>query len=93
MGYGAVPALEGVDLRVEAGEFVSLVGPSGSGKSTLLRAVAGLISPWEGEVRRSFPLEALGFLFQEDALLPWRTARENVALGRRIRVEPKRRAL
>ena len=93
LGYGAVPALEGVDLRVEAGEFVSLVGPSGSGKSTLLRAVAGLISPWEGEVRRSFPLEALGFLFQEDALLPWRTARENVALGLRIRGVPKRKAL
>ena len=55
--------------------------------------MAGLLSPWAGEIRRGFPPEALGFLFQEDALLPWRTARENVALGLRIRGMPKRKAL
>jgi len=93
LGYGATPVLEGVDLRVGEGEFVSLVGPSGSGKSTLLRVIAGLLRPQAGEVRRAFPLEALGFLFQEDALLPWRTARENVALGLRIRGLPRRKAL
>ena len=53
MGYGAVPALEGVDLRVEAGEFVRLVGPSRSGKSTLLRAMADINSHWEEEIRRN----------------------------------------
>jgi len=93
LGYGATPVLEGVDLRVGEGEFVSLVGPSGSGKSTLLKAVAGLLRPLGGEIRRGFSMEALGFLFQEDALLPWRTARENVALGLRIRGMPKGRAL
>ncbi|GGM95441.1 ABC transporter permease [Thermus composti] len=93
LGYGATPVLEGVDLKVGEGEFVSLVGPSGSGKSTLLRAVAGLLRPLGGEIRREFPMEALGFLFQEDALLPWRTARENVALGLRIRGMPKGKAL
>ncbi|GAA6756192.1 ABC transporter ATP-binding protein [Thermus thalpophilus] len=93
LGFGPVPVLEGVDLRVEKGEFVSLVGPSGSGKSTLLRAISGLLPPEAGEVQRDFGLEELGFLFQEDALLPWRTARENVALGLRIRGLPKDKAL
>ncbi len=79
LGYGKVPVLAGVSLHVAAGEFVSLVGPSGSGKSTLLRAIAGLLKPLSGEIRRGFPKEALGFLFQEDALLPWRTARQNAA--------------
>ncbi|WP_244363941.1 ABC transporter ATP-binding protein [Thermus brockianus] len=85
LGYGPVPVLEGVDLEVGEGEFVSLVGPSGSGKSTLLRAISGLLRPDAGEIQRDFAPEELGFLFQEDALLPWRTARENVALGLRIR--------
>ncbi|GAA5335215.1 MULTISPECIES: ABC transporter ATP-binding protein [Thermus] len=93
LGYGPVPVLEGVDLEVGKGEFVSLVGPSGSGKSTLLRAIAGLLRPEAGEVERDFGAEELGFLFQEDALLPWRTARENVALGLRIRGLAKGKAL
>lgn len=93
LGYGGVPVLEGVSLGVGEGEFVSLVGPSGSGKSTLLRAVAGLVRPRAGVIHRAFPPEALGFLFQEDALLPWRTARENAALGLRIRGWPKAKAL
>ena len=70
LGYGKVPVLAGVSLHVAAGEFVSLVGPSGSGKSTLLRAIAGLLKPLSGEIRRGFPKEALGFLFQEDASFP-----------------------
>ncbi len=93
LGYGRVPVLEGVSLGVGEGEFVSLVGPSGSGKSTLLRAVAGLVRPRAGAIHRALPPEALGFLFQEDALLPWRTARENAALGLRIRGWPKEKAL
>ncbi|WP_117236936.1 ABC transporter ATP-binding protein [Thermus sediminis] len=93
LGYGKVPVLEGVSLQVAEGEFVSLVGPSGSGKSTLLRAIADLLRPLSGEIRRGFPGGALGFLFQEDALLPWRTARENAALGLRVRGLPRGRAL
>lgn len=92
LGYGPIPVLEGVDLQVEEGEFVSLVGPSGSGKSTLLRAIAGLLTPQRGGIQRACPQEEVGFLFQEDALLPWRTALDNVALGLRIRGWPRERA-
>lgn len=89
----ATPVLEGLELRLEAGEFASLVGPSGSGKSSLLRAVMGLQAPHAGHTHLDVPSEQVGFLFQDDALLPWRTARQNVALGLRIRGVPKREAL
>lgn len=79
------PVLEGVDLDVPAGAFVSLIGPSGSGKSTLLRAVMGLQQPSSGTIRLDVPRREVGLLFQDDALLPWRTARDNVALGLRSR--------
>lgn len=92
LGYGSTRVLEGVHLQVAAGEFVSLVGPSGSGKSTLLRAIAGLLAPQKGTIQRGCAQEEIGFLFQEDALLPWRTARDNVALGLRIRGWPKEQA-
>ena len=85
LGYGGEPVLEDADLNVEAGQFVSLVGPSGSGKSSLLRAVMGLQRPSAGTVALDLDRRDLGILFQDDALLPWRTARENVALGLRIR--------
>src|SRR5205814_2028624 len=75
------PILEGVTLAVERGRFVSLVGPSGSGKSSLLRAVIGLQQPLAGSVATGLARGELGILFQDDALLPWKTARENVALG------------
>jgi ABC-type sugar transport system ATPase subunit len=70
-----------VDLDVEEGSFVSLVGPSGSGKSSLLRAVIGLQQPLAGSVETGVARSQLGILFQDDALLPWKTARDNVALG------------
>jgi NitT/TauT family transport system ATP-binding protein len=60
---------------------VSLVGPSGSGKSSLLRAVIGLQKPLSGAVESEFAPGDIGILFQDDALLPWKTARDNVALG------------
>jgi NitT/TauT family transport system ATP-binding protein len=60
---------------------VSLVGPSGSGKSSLLRAVIGLQKPLAGTVETGLSPSEIGILFQDDALLPWKTARENVALG------------
>jgi NitT/TauT family transport system ATP-binding protein len=86
LAYGKVePVLEGVSLTVGAGEFVSLVGPSGSGKTSVLRAVMGLQKPLAGRVETGIGLAEIGFLFQDDALLPWRTARQNVALGLRIR--------
>jgi NitT/TauT family transport system ATP-binding protein len=85
VGYGQEPVIENVKLEVAAGQFVSLVGPSGSGKTSILRAVNGLLTPLSGHVELNGSSDSLGFLFQDDALLPWRTARENVALGLRIR--------
>lgn len=85
LGYGHEPVIAGATLEVPAGKFVSLVGPSGSGKTSILRAVNGLLAPRSGSVELDGAEDALGFLFQDDALLPWRSARENVALGLRIR--------
>ncbi len=79
-------ALREVDLTAADGEFVALVGPTGCGKSTLLIAAAGLLAPSRGEVSvfgerlRELNRKA-GYLFQADALMPWRNARDNVALG------------
>lgn len=85
LAYGsATPVLENVDLAVSEGEFVSLIGPSGCGKSTVLRAIMNLQAASQGEVTLDIPRADMGILFQDDALLPWRTARDNVALGLRI---------
>ena len=73
--------LEGASLAVADGQFVSLVGPSGSGKSSLLRAVIGLQRPLKGTVEPEVAQSDVAILFQDDALLPWKTARDNVALG------------
>jgi NitT/TauT family transport system ATP-binding protein len=73
--------LEGASLAVDEGRFVSLVGPSGSGKSSLLRAVIGLQQPLSGTLDTELARAQIGILFQDDALLPWKTARDNVALG------------
>lgn len=93
ISYGAEPVLEGVDIGVCAGQFVSLVGPSGSGKSSLLRAVIGLQKPLTGSIELDVPSTDIGILFQDDALLPWKTARENVALGLTFRGMKKDEAL
>jgi NitT/TauT family transport system ATP-binding protein len=81
ISYGDEPVLEGASLAVGEGRFVSLVGPSGSGKSSLLRAVIGLQQPLSGTVETNLARSQIGILFQDDALLPWKTARDNVALG------------
>ena len=88
VGFGGPPIIEGIDLDVGAGRFVSLIGPSGSGKTSILRVVTGLLEPLRGTVELGVSLPDIGFLFQDDALLPWRTARQNVALGLRIRDVP-----
>ncbi|MDQ3460615.1 MAG: ABC transporter ATP-binding protein [Deinococcota bacterium] len=93
MSYGAEPVLEGVSLELRAGQFVSLVGPSGSGKSSLLRVVTGLQKASAGRVALEVPQRDIGFLFQDDALLPWRSAQQNVALGLKIRGMKRRQAL
>lgn len=73
-------ALDRVDLRVSAGEFVSLVGPSGCGKSTALRLIAGLIKPDAGTVEFPMGRPEIGFVFQEPTLMPWATALDNARL-------------
>jgi NitT/TauT family transport system ATP-binding protein len=83
---GTYTAVEGASLDVADGEFVSIVGPTGCGKSTLLNAAAGLLAPAAGAVTIfGAPLAGLnrqsGYLFQAEALFPWKTALENVAIG------------
>ena len=85
--------LEGATLAVGDGQFVSLVGPSGSGKSSLLRAVIGLQQPLKGTVEREVAPSDVAILFQDDALLPWKTARDNVALGLILNGVPRGEAL
>ena len=93
LSYGATPVLDGVSMEVEDGEFVSLVGPSGSGKSTILRAIIGLQAASAGTVELTVDKREVGFLFQDDALLPWRRAAENVALGLTLRGMARDQAL
>jgi NitT/TauT family transport system ATP-binding protein len=85
-GGGSYTAVERASLSVADGEFVAIVGPTGCGKSTLLNVAAGLIAPASGRVDIfGNPLTTLnrqaGYLFQADALFPWKTALENVAIG------------
>jgi NitT/TauT family transport system ATP-binding protein len=89
----AVTALAGVDLKVSAGEFVSIVGPSGCGKSTLLYMLGGFLPPSSGKllvdgnpVRK--PGVDRGIVFQEYALFPWLTVYENIAYGLRMLKRP-----
>lgn len=93
MGYGQGPVIEGLDLRIAPGEFTSLVGPSGCGKSSVLRAIVGLHEAYDGRIDLTVARRDIGFLFQDDALLPWRTARQNVALPLTIRGNAKRDAI
>jgi len=83
--YGDLPVLENIDLRIESGRIVCLIGPSGCGKSTLLRLLGGLEQPTEGEITQigdapTGCLNPLTYIFQDFALLPWRTARGNISL-------------
>ena len=86
MSFGAYVAVQDVNLTVADGEFLAIVGPTGCGKSTVLNAIAGLLKPSSGTVSiDGTPVKGvqndIGYLFQQDALLPWKTAVENVELG------------
>ena len=87
-GADAVVALDRLDLTVDVGSFVCLVGASGCGKSTLLNIVAGLDAPTSGRVEIEGGRPTL--IFQEAALFPWLTAAENVELALRLRGVPAR---
>jgi len=75
---GGREILRGIDLQVQPGEFVSIVGRSGSGKSTLLRVLAGLEQPASGMLSVGAPPIVM---FQEPRLLPWRSVLQNISLG------------
>ena len=80
-------ALDGVELRVPAGEFVSVIGPSGCGKSTLLRIASDLTQATGGTVE--VQTRKIGYVFQDPTLLPWRTVQANVELFAELRGLPK----
>ncbi|PYN95959.1 MAG: polyamine ABC transporter ATP-binding protein [Candidatus Rokuibacteriota bacterium] len=94
--YGAVQAVASIDLRIEPGQFVSLLGPSGCGKTTTLRIIAGLVRPDAGEViiggrvMTDVPVHhrGLGLVAQNYALFPHMTVMENVTFGLRMRRAP-----
>jgi putative ABC transport system ATP-binding protein len=95
MGEVTVTALEGVNLRIERGEFIVVLGPSGSGKTTLLNMIGALDSPTEGTIRIrgedisgasradlfAFRRRTVSFIFQTFNLFPALTALENVEFG------------
>jgi putative ABC transport system ATP-binding protein len=98
MGKVEVAVLRGINVCVEAGEFVSIVGPSGCGKSTLLHVIAGLTPPSSGKIfvdgedlsamkesqRTNLRKKTIGFVFQRFNLLPTLTAAGNISLARDI---------
>src|SRR5262245_40114198 len=88
-----VRALQGFDIDVRDGEFLSILGPSGCGKSTFLNVLLGLLKPDAGDIRiRGRPVTGPGpdraMVFQEFGLLPWRTVQNNIELGLEIKGMP-----
>src|SRR5437899_3646797 len=98
VGEVDVHALRGVNLSVERGEFIAIVGPSGSGKSTLFHILGGLTPPTSGSIhiagrdllgmtdgeRTELCKTSVGFVFQKYNLLPTLTARDNIEIARHI---------
>jgi putative ABC transport system ATP-binding protein len=94
MSFGKTPALRGATVSVAAGEILAVMGPSGSGKSTLLHCLAGILTPYAGEIhfagqridtmsepdRSELRRDRFGFVFQFGQLVPELSAEENVAL-------------
>lgn len=94
LSYTGAPVVDGLSLTVQPGEILVLTGPSGCGKSTVLRALAGLLRPDSGRVLADGQEVATtsrdrGMVFQDSALLPWRTVRSNIELALQLRGEPR----
>lgn len=92
---GETKALQNISFQVYKNEFIAIVGPSGCGKSTLLSIIAGLIKPENGELHFSNRSPRIGYMLQQDHLLPWRNIYENVLLGPEIhhQITPKTKEL
>ncbi len=84
---GTVTALDGMNLTLNEGDFLSLLGPSGCGKSTALRLIAGLMRPTTGRIQWAGAHDRgdIGVVFQEPTLMPWATVAKNVWLPFRLR--------
>jgi NitT/TauT family transport system ATP-binding protein len=88
-------AISNITIKIEKGQFVSIVGPSGCGKSTLLHMIAGFTEPTTGSIKVNNQLvnsnipKGLGYIFQKDTVLPWYSVRKNIALGLRYRGKSK----
>jgi NitT/TauT family transport system ATP-binding protein len=87
---GPMTVVDGVDLEVRQGEFVSIIGPSGCGKTTLLNIVGGFVKPTRGQVLLDHepvkgPGPDRGVIFQEYGVFPWLTVRGNIEFGLRLR--------
>jgi sulfonate transport system ATP-binding protein len=93
--YAGRMVLDAVNLKIQPGEFVAVVGRSGCGKSTLLRAIAGLELPDSGQVKIGGGglKPEVRMMFQDARLLPWKTVLQNVALGLKDGAAPTRAAL
>jgi len=94
LSYTGDPVVDGLSLTVQPGEILVLTGPSGCGKSTVLRALAGLLKPDAGRVladgeRVTTTSRDRGMVFQDSALLPWRTVRSNIELALQLRGVPR----
>lgn len=88
-----IPALKDINLNVEKGDFLSFVGPSGCGKSTLLRIIANLEDYQAGSIDLENQSKAIGFVFQDSALLPWKSVYENILLPLEIKHGVNKQAL
>jgi putative ABC transport system ATP-binding protein len=107
-GELAVVALDGIDLKVEAGELLALLGPSGSGKSTLLLCISLIVEPTAGRISvrdrdvfadgtsqvnaRRYRRENIGFIFQTHNLIPFLNARDNIAIAIELNGASRRQA-
>jgi NitT/TauT family transport system ATP-binding protein len=88
------PVLDHINLQVQKGEFVSIIGKSGSGKTTLLQMIGGLLSPTKGDIVVlgqviKEPLDEITYVFQKPVLLEWRTVLENVLMPIELKRRPK----
>lgn len=81
--FDSLKVLNDLSFRISSGQIVGVVGPSGAGKTVILKLITGILVPDEGEVQVAEG--AVGYVFQEPRLLPWRTALENVAAPMRAR--------